>query len=358
MIMLTGRSELPPGFNPNAPQSSDWPSIAAIAGDATRPRNNLPPAAILPERLIHYSGRTLGGPYAGQMGRHRDPWLIEVSAYEPAAYGAYPQYEFDHQDRPYAAKRKHFEAPNLSLPDGLGSSRFHGRLDLLQHIDEQRRSMDRLTGIRTFDRFHESAVSLLTQAKVRQAFDVETASTKALDRYGRNAFGWSLLMARRLVEAGVNLVQVNLGNNETWDTHGNAFPHLKDKLFPPTDQALSALLDDLHESGMLGDTLIVMAGEFGRTPKISTLPQYYKLPGRDHWGAVQTVFFAGGGVQGGRVVGASDRIGGHPASDPQTPENMAATIYHSLAIPATLMWRDSLDRPHHIYFGTPIHGLL
>ena len=138
---------------------------------------------------------------------------------------------------------------------------------------------------------------------------------KVQDRYGRNSFGWSLLMARRLVEAGVNLVQVNLGNNETWDTHGNAFPHLKDKLFPPTDRALSALLDDLDESGLLDNTLIVMAGEFGRTPKIFGLPQHYKLPGRDHWGAVQTVFFAGGGVRGGTVVGSSDRIGGYPASD-------------------------------------------
>ena len=164
-------------------------------------------------------------------------------------------------------------------------------------------------------------------------------------------------MARRLVEAGVNLVQVNLGNNETWDTHGNAFPHLKEHLLPPTDRAVSALLDDLHESGLLDSTLIVMAGEFGRTPRISSLPQYYKLPGRDHWGAVQTVFFAGGGVVGGRVVGSSDKIGGYPAADPQTPENMAATIYRSLGIPPTASWLDAADRPHFIYHGDPIAGL-
>ena len=183
------------------------------------------------------------------------------------------------------------------------------------------------------------------------------AEPKVLDRYGRHAFGWSLLMARRLVEAGVNLVQVNLGNNETWDTHGNIFPHLKDKLFPPTDQAVSALLDDLNESGLLDSTLIVMAGEFGRTPRISTLPQFYKLPGRDHWGKVQTVFFAGGGVQGGRVVGSSDKIGGFPRSDPQTPENLAATIYQALGLPQTVAWHDAQDRPHFIYRGEPIAGL-
>src|SRR5262249_35320131 len=138
----------------------------------------------------------------------------------------------------------------------------------------------------------QAAISMLVDRRVRNALDVTQAPQAIQDRYGRNAFGWSLLMARRLVEAGVNLVQINLGNNETWDTHGNAFPHLKDKLLPPTDQALAALLDDLHASGLLESTLIVMAGEFGRTPKISTLPQFYKLPGRDHWGAVQTVFFA------------------------------------------------------------------
>ncbi len=123
-------------------------------------------------------------------------------------------------------------------------------------------------------------------------------------------------MARRLVEVGVSLVQVNLGNNETWDTHGNAFPHLRDNLLPPTDQAVSALLDDLDGCGLLESTLVVMAGEFGRTPRISTLPASYKLPGRDHWGRVQTVFLAGGGVIGGRVIGSSDRIGGNPALGP------------------------------------------
>ena len=153
-------------------------------------------------------------------------------------------------------------------------------------------------------------------------------------------------------------MEVHLGNNETWDTHGEAFPHLKDKLFPPADRSISALLDDLHDRGLLDSTLIVMAGEFGRTPKITRLPQYYKLPGRDHWGAVQTVFFAGGGVRGGTVIGASDRVGAYPADNPQTPENMAASIYHSLGIPASATWQDAEDRPHQIYYGEPIPGLI
>jgi uncharacterized protein (DUF1501 family) len=356
-IMLSGRTPLPPGFSANMPKPTDWPSIAAVAGYATRPRNNLPPAAILPEKLIHFSGRVIPGPFAGQMGPARDPWLIEASPYEPRAYGAYPEYEFDHQERAYEPKRKKFQTPNLALPEELGLDRLNGRLDLLKRLDEQRRGLDELANTQGLDHHRQAAVSLLTSPRVRQAIDVTNAEPRVQDRYGRNAFGWSLLMARRLVEAGVNLVQVNLGNNETWDTHGNAFPHLKDKLFPPTDKALSALLDDLHASGLLESTLIVMAGEFGRTPKISTLPQHYKLPGRDHWGAVQTVFFAGGGVRGGTVIGSSDRTGGYPASDPQMPENMAATIYQALGIPKSAGWHDAENRPHHIYYGEPIAGL-
>jgi hypothetical protein len=357
LMMLSGRSQLPPGFNPSAPQPTDWPSIAAVAGAATRPRNNLPPAVILPEKLVHFSGRAIPGALAGQMGRQRDPWLIDASAYEPLAYGAYPEYEFDHQERPYRPRRRAFHLPNLSLPEGVAAGRFDDRLALLRHLDAQRAALERTADAARFDHFHQGAVSLLTHARVRAAFDLARVEPRVLDRYGRNAFGWSLLMARGLVEAGVNVVQVNLGNNETWDTHGNAFPHLKDKLFPPTDRALSGLLDDLHDAGLLDSTLVVMAGEFGRTPKISTLPQYYKLPGRDHWGAVQTVFFAGGGTRGGTVVGSSDHLGAYPATAPTAPENLAATIYHALGIPQTAVWPDALGRPHHIYYGGPIAGL-
>jgi hypothetical protein len=358
MMMLSGRTLLPTGFSPDAPKLTDWPSIAAVAGAATQPRNNLPPAVVLPERLVHYSGRVIPGQFAGLMGQRRDPWFIEASPFDPIAYGAYPEYEFDHQERPHPAKRRVFQAPNISLPEGLSFPRLDRRIDLLKLVDVQRRSLDSAADVEQFDRFRQGAIAMLTDPKVRAAFDVVNAEPKVLDRYGRNAFGWSLLMARRLIEAGVNLVQVNLGNNETWDTHGEAFPHLKEKLLPPTDKALSALLDDLAASGLLADTLIVMAGEFGRTPKISHLPQYYKLPGRDHWGAVQTVFFAGGGVRGGTVIGSSDKTGGYPQTDLQTPENMAATIYHSLGIPATATWRDEVDRPHHVYHNEPIRGLM
>jgi hypothetical protein len=351
-IMLTGRSDLPVGFNPSAPKPTDHPSLAAIAGAVIAPRNNLPPAIVLPERIVHNTGRVIPGQFAGVMGRPRDPWFLEASLFEPKAYGAYPEYEFDHQERDYVPKRKEFVVPDLSLPEGVDATRFDDRLDVLRHIDRQRQSLD--DAANTFDRSRQDAVSLLTDVRVRRAFDLNRADPRDLDRYGRNAFGWSLLMAARLVEAGVNLVQVNLGNNETWDTHGNAFPHLKEKLLPPTDRAISTLLDDLAARGLLDSTLVVMAGEFGRTPRISTLTQHYKGPGRDHWGAVQSVFVAGGGVKGGRVVGSSDRTGGYPATDPQTPEGFAATIYSALGIAKTAAWHDAEGRPHFVYSGDPM----
>jgi uncharacterized protein (DUF1501 family) len=353
-IMLTGRSDAPVGFNPSLPKPSDHPSLAAIASAVTRPRNNLPPAIVLPDRIVHNTGRVIPGQFAGIMGRARDPWFLEASAFEPKAYGAYPEYEFDHQERPRTAKRKEFTIPDLSLPEGVDGERFGGRLDILKHLDGQRKTLDAAASAGAFDRNRADAVSLLTDARVRAAFDLGKAKPRDLDRYGRNAFGWSLLLAARLVEAGVNLVQVNLGNNETWDTHGNAFPHLKEKLLPPTDKALTALLADLEERGLLNDTLIVMAGEFGRTPRISTLATSYKGPGRDHWGAVQSVWLAGGGVKGGRVVGSSDKNGGYPATEPQSPENFAATIYSALGLPKTAAWHDTENRPHHLYGGDPM----
>jgi hypothetical protein len=367
-IMLTGRSALPVGFSPSQPSRTDHPSIAAISGYAAaagymtpsvasaQPRNNLPPAVVLPERLVHSSGRVIPGQHAGEMGPQHDPWMIQASPFHHAMYGAFPEYGFDHQQRGKPDTRV-FQAPQLNLPEGLGLRRIEGRLELLETLRHQRRALAGFAETEQFDRLRQGAVSLLTDTSVHQALDVTRADERELDRYGRNAFGWSLLMARRLVTAGVKLIQVNLGNDETWDTHGNAFPHLKDKLLPPTDRAVSALLDDLAASGELDETLIVMAGEFGRTPKITLLDKHYKLPGRDHWGAVQSVWFAGGGVRGGNVIGASDAIGAYPSEHPVKPENFAATIYHALGIPATAVWQDAQDRPHHIYQGQPIAGL-
>jgi hypothetical protein len=357
LLMLTGRSQLPIGFDATKPKPTDWPSMAAIANAACPPRNNVPPAVVLPEILIHREGRVIPGQFAGEMGAHRNPMFLTYSRFSATSYGAWPEYGFHHARGRENPKDLTFEAPNLSLPSGLDVTRFHERLDLLHTIGAQQAALERVAENENFDRYRQKAISLLADRKTQQAFNVADADPRLLDRYGRNTFGWSLLIARQLVEAGVSMVQVNLGNDETWDTHGNAFPHLKDYLFPPTDRAVAALLDDLSERGMLDSTLIVMAGEMGRTPKISTLPQHYKGPGRDHWGT-QTVFFAGGGVRGGNVIGSTDKIGAFPAANPQKPDNMAATIYQALGIPRELAWHDSSDRPHFVYHADPIAGLM
>lgn len=358
-VILTGRRKMPRIPKRMArSQSNDLPSIASIVGTECVPKNNLPPAVVLPKKLVHKNGHLIPRQLAGVMGWRRDPWFIEASPFCSTSFGAYPEYHFAHlspknpKDEYVFYDDRVFQAPSLTLPQGLTSPRFGGRLEMLKELDRQRGHLEQHTTTKSLDQYRQRAISMLSNSKVRQALEVTGASESIQEQYGRNAFGWSLLMARRLVEAGVSLIQVNLGNNETWDTHGNAFPHLKDKLFPPTDRALSALIDDLAESGLLDQTLIVMAGEFGRTPKIEvdTSGQYEK-PGRGHWGASQTVFFAGGGVHGGNVLGATDKIGAYLADSPQTPENLAATIYDSLGIPATAAWHDEFDRPHHIYFG-------
>ena len=350
MVMQSGRTPLPPGFNGNKPQASDWPSIASIVGDAVPPRNhNLPPAVVLPERLIHRTGRIIPGQFAGTMGSQRDPWFIEASPFNAKSYGAFPDYEFHFVRGREQNDNLRFDAPNLTLPHGIDTSRIASRVQLHQLLDEQRRELETAAEVQSFDRQRQASISLLTSPAVRRAFDVHAVDSSIQDRYGRNSFGWSLIMARQLVETGVNFVQVNLGNNESWDTHDNNFPLLRDCLLPPTDQCVSALIDDLADRGMLEETLVVMCGEMGRTPKINA-----KLPGRDHWGAVQSVFVAGGGIPGGVVVGASDAEGAYPAAAPQTPEALAATIFHALGIPATAAWHDEFDRPHQIYYGNPI----
>ena len=355
-IMLTGRSQAPLGFNPSMPRPGDHASIASMAGHLVPGRNGLPSSAVVPFNFIHHTGRIIPGQYAGELGHRHDPWLIQASHNCPG-YGACPDC-FDHQRRPHQhVGTPVFQPPVLRLPEGLDQARIDTRRGLLDLVQNQQRQLDSTAAV-NLDQHRASAMSLLTSSRVRSAFDLANESSQVLDAYGRNLFGYSCLMARRLVEVGVSLIQVNLGRNETWDTHGNAFPNLKNNLLPPMDRCVSALLDDLEGRGMLDSTLIVMAGEFGRTPRVSHLPQHYALPGRDHWGAVQSVFFAGGGVRGGTVIGSSDRNGGYPATSPQTPENMAATIYETLGLPRTTAWRDAAQRPHHIFHADPIAGLM
>jgi hypothetical protein len=354
-IMLTGRSDPTPSFDPSKPTEGDWPSIAALASDLLPGGEVLPPALVLPEKLVHRGGRTIPGQFGGMLGRHKDPFFLEASKFDAKGYGAFPEYDFHHADG-RLRREMEFRTFSLELPDTVDFERFQDRLALRGLIEGQQRHLAAAAAAGGVDRYREMAVGLLSDGGVQSAFDVHGADDATQDRYGRNSFGWSLLMARQLVESGVRLVQVNLGNNETWDTHQAAFPNLRDYLFPPTDRAVSALIDDLKERGLFDETLVVMAGEFGRTPKISTI-RGAELPGRDHWGAVQTAWFAGGGITGGAVLGSTDKLGGHPASDPRRPEDFAATIFDALGLPKDAHWTDVASRPMPLYQGEPMREL-
>ncbi|MCX7423922.1 MAG: DUF1501 domain-containing protein, partial [Planctomycetia bacterium] len=185
----------------------------------------------------------------------------------------------------------------------------------------------------------EHAISLLTSSKLSEAFQLNREPDAVRDRYGRTTTGQSLLLARRLIQSGVRVVQTNIGRVQNWDNHGAIFPTLKDRLLPPLDQGVAALLDDFESMGLLEDTMVMMLGEFGRTPKINA------QKGRDHWGPCFFGLFAGAGVRPGQVIGRSDDIGAYPVTRAFSPNDVAATVYHVLGIPLETEVRDRLNRP-------------
>jgi uncharacterized protein DUF1501 len=349
-MLLTGRLELPPGFSlNNVPGPNEWPSIPATVMYALRDcRGAMPPAVVLPQPSVNEIGKVRPGQYAGRLGNNWDAWHINIASPCALGNGACPNC-FRFEGTPFEhGSPTIFDTPRLLLPAG-GAPRLSGRVGLLGDIQHQQQELERVAD--RFDRYRQQAVSVLTDPRIRAAFDVENADEPTLSRYGKNKFGLSVLMAKRLVEAGVNLVQVNLGKNSSWDTHRRNFINLKENLLPPLDRSISALLDDLADNGRLDETLVIVTGEFGRTPKIN------KDAGRDHWGRVNSLLIAGGGVRGGTVVGASDRLGGDPIADTQTPENLAATIYEALGIPRHATWNDADGRPHKLYHAPAIAGL-
>jgi hypothetical protein len=251
-----------------------------------------------------------------------------------------------------------FQLPELSLPDGLTMDRLQSRRGLQQLIDQQSRLLDHAAEAQGLDAYYAKALSMLHSPRVRQAFDLSKEPAALRDRYGRTTYGQGCLLARRLVESGVKFTTVyfsrSIGGRSTtdggWDTR--MYPIIEDYHLPITDQTLPTLLTDLTMRGLLDETLVIWMGEFGRTPKIN------KNASRDHWPHCYSVLLAGGGVKGGYVYGASDKLGEHPAEDPVTPEDLAATIYHLLGIDSTAVIVDRQDRPLPISSGNPIHDVI
>jgi len=240
----------------------------------------------------------------------------------------------------------------LNLADGTSTGKLADRRALLRSLDHSPQPSD---AQQSLDHFRELALDMLLNPQVRQAFDLEREPVRLREAYGDHIAGQSTLLARRLVEAGVPIVTVlcaagdlNGASGDNWDTHGDNFNRLRDRLLPPLDRGVSALLEDLHQRGRLDETLVVVMGDFGRTPKING------GAGRDHYPSAFSVLLAGGGIRGGQIYGSSDRLGAFPHDKPCGPQDLHATIFRQLGIPLDSLLHDQLGRPHQLTDGRPL----
>lgn len=235
--------------------------------------------------------------------------------------------------------------PNLSLASGIDLSRMEDRLGLLKDLDDLPRSLDSQGMMAGLDEFNRQALDLLSHDATRRAFDMAQEPQAIRERYGNGSFAQRLVLARRLSEAGVRFTLVNFANNQDWDTHTANFDLLKKTRLPELDQAVSALLDDLMERGLLESTLVAMFGEFGRTPKIN------QNAGRDHWSNVFSVMLAGGGLKGGQCLGTSSPHGEHPLDRPVHFNDVLATIYRQQGVSTNQVFQDQFGRPFPLLDG-------
>jgi hypothetical protein len=322
--VLTGHPSAPRGASDldRIASRSDYPCYGAVV-DKVRPRTDgIPNSVALPLRLVE-GPLAWPGQDAGFLGPRNDPWQLKLDPGRPEA-----------------------RDDSLALPEGLDPERLHKRRHLLSQTCIPS-DQDAFLGQQ------DSAIALLSNGNVGRALDLEREDPRLLDRYGRHLFGRSLLLSRRLIEVGVPIVQATMGIVQTWDTHVGNFPRLKNDLMPPLDRAVSALLDDLETRGLLDSTLVVMLGEFGRTPKIARLTPD-AVPGRDHWPQVFPAVFAGGGVRGGQFIGKSDKLGAFPISQSFGPPDLAATIYKALGVDLATELRDRFNRPIRLCAGQEI----
>jgi len=315
----------------------DSPHMGAVVAREL-PSPGMLPFVILPE-YVSPRGVPRPGQHAGFLGARYDPYTIEsdpnLSGYDPGP---------------------------IIVSDHVSTERLRARRRLIDQLGIRSTVANDAFG-KDLETFRTTAFDLVSSPAVRKAFDITAESDQTRERYGRHTFGQSTLAARRLIEAGVRLVQVNFvrhdGSNggQGYDSHSvpPSPPHLKwakDELLPPTDAAFAALIEDLDDRGLLDETVVVMMGEFGRTPRLN------RYGGRDHWPGCYSLVLAGGGVTSGAVYGRSDSIAATPIADPVSPNDVLATIYHQLGIDHRRAIYDRQGRPHVIADGEPIHGIL
>lgn len=286
------------------------------------------------------------GPRAPQIPAYVTMPKSEAFGYQKAVYLGATYDPFELGTDPNG---KDFQVPNLSLPKGLALDSVQSRRKLLKTFDTLRRDIDRQGTMEGLDGFKAQAMEMVAGDRVRDAFDISREPDALRDRYGRHQYGQCAILARRLVEAGSTCVTVNTGY---WDHHDEVHKNLEE-LLPPLDRAIATLIEDLESRGMLDDVLIYCAGEFGRTPLING------HAGRDHWSNCFSVMFAGGGLKGGQMIGASEKRGGNVLDRPTTPLDLLATIYQTLGVSLETHYEDSSGRPISIVgSGKPIHELL
>jgi hypothetical protein len=296
---------------------------------------------------------SLGSVIARSLGSRRPPMAayvtipkLEAFGYQGAVYLGKAFNPFEVGADPNAAD---FKVANLTLPAGLDAGSVDARRKLLAKFDTLKRAIDESGVMEGLTTFKAQALEMVTGNRMREAFDLGTEPAALRDRYGRHRYGQSALLARRLIEAGARCVNINTGN---WDHHNDIAKGLDEHL-PPLDRAMATLVEDLHERGLLNDVVIYCVGEFGRTPRMNG------HAGRDHWSDCFSVMLAGGGIQGGRVVGASEKWGGGVKDRLVTPLDLLATIYKLLGIPLDTHYDDSSGRPVSIVgSGRPIEELL
>jgi hypothetical protein len=336
------------------PRDTDPPSMGSVCEYLNPHHGDLPAYAYLPCWLGWGQAFRRAGPYAGFLGKRFDPLIAECQPYAdkggPAPKPGYPR-----------IVRGQPNLPNSVLDADMTLDRLNTRRTLLQQIDAQVRRLEAQPSLGSFDRTQKRAFQILTASKVRAAFDLIREDPKQIERYGRTLFGHSTLIGRRLVEAGVRFVNVTWDlfwdrvpiDYDAWDTHTRNFPILKENKLPGLDQTYTALLEDLSARGLLDETLVVVMSEMGRTPRING------NGGRDHWTFCYAVLFAGAGIKGGAVCGASDAQAAYVKDRPVSPADICATIYQCLGIDPDMTVPDRAGRPVAIHQGgEPIREIL
>jgi hypothetical protein len=297
------------GYKPSP--ALQYPSFGSVISHEYGPKNNLPPYVCIPNQPNIYAG-------CGYLSSSFSPFDLGA---DPASGG--------------------FKVRDLSLPGGVTDERFARRRSALEAVNYYFTQRDKSDNVGAMNTFYERAYSMVSSPQAREAFDIEKEDPKLRDRYGRNAAGQRMLMARRLVEAGVRMVTLTFGG---WDMHNSITPGMRSQM-PALDQALATLLLDLEERGSLKRTLVMVSSEFGRTPKIN------QTAGRDHWPKVFSVLLAGGGIKGGMIHGMSDATASEPELDPVSPGDLATTMYYQLGIIADKELMAPGDRPIEIVDG-------